>query len=229
MCIVKRCMLLVFTILLLLVSTSEVSASKLNRPVYNSGINECKKIALTFDDGPHPKNTPKILEILDKYDIKATFFVIGVNVKNYPKTLSMIKEQGHEIGNHTYSHHILKSKAKDEILREISETEKEIGKITDFSTSLVRPPCGMYDENLVEIAKENNYKIVLWNVDTKDWEHLSCDEIVSNVTKRVNGGEIILFHDYISGINNTPRALEVLIPWLKEQGYEFVTVSQLLQ
>ena len=222
-------MLFVYAILLIVASTGEIRAITANRPVYNSGINECKKIALTFDDGPHPQNTPKILKILDKYDVKATFFVIGVNVKNYPDALSLINEKGHEIGNHTYSHSVLKSRSKDEILKEISEAENEIGKITDFSTTLIRPPCGLYDEKLVEIALKNNYKIVLWNVDTKDWEHSSCENIVSNVLKRVDGGEIILFHDYISGKNSTPEALEIIIPKLKEQGYEFVTVSQLLQ
>ena len=132
---IKRFMLFVYAILLIVASTGEIRAITANRPVYNSGINECKKIALTFDDGPHPQNTPKILKILDKYDVKATFFVIGVNVKNYPDALSLINEKGHEIGNHTYSHSVLKSRSKDEILKEISEAENEIGKITDFSTT----------------------------------------------------------------------------------------------
>lgn len=199
-----------------------------NKPVYNSNVNESKKIALTFDDGPHPRNTPEILKILNKYGIKATFFVIGVNVKNYPETLSMVVDAGHELGNHTYSHKVLKCRSKEDISKEIIDTEREISKKTEFSTTLIRPPCGFYDENLISLANENGYKVVLWSIDTHDWSHASVEDIVKTVTGRVNGGDIILFHDYISGENNTPEALQIIIPRLLKQGYEFVTVSQLL-
>lgn len=227
--LIKRiaCICMIFVVSLQ--STLFVQANPLNKPVYTSNVKENKKIALTFDDGPHPRNTPKILEVLEKYGVKATFFVIGVNVKNYPETLSKIEQCGHEIGNHTYSHKVLKSKSKEDISEELLKTEKEISKSVDYTTSLVRPPCGLYDEKLVELALENDYKIILWNVDTKDWNHESCDTITSKVTKEVKGGDIILFHDYISGVNNTPAALEKIIPLLLNQGFEFVTVSQLLQ
>ena len=199
-----------------------------NNIVFKSNSDQGKKIALTFDDGPHPRNTPKILDILEKYQIKATFFIIGVNAKNYPEALSMVAEKGHEIGNHTYSHSLLKSKCKNEILKEIIDTEKEISKKTGISTALIRPPCGIYDSNLLEIAAENQYKVVLWNIDTNDWSHASGESIVSNVLNKVKGGDIILFHDYISGENNTCQALQIIIPKLLMQGYEFVTVSELL-
>ena len=197
--------------------------------VYKSNHQEKRKIALTFDDGPHPRNTAKILEILDRYRIKATFFVVGINVKNYPEALSQVVVKGHEIGNHTYSHHLLKSREKSDIYKEIINTEAEISKNRGAYTKLIRPPCGLYDDTLVELAKENGYKIVLWNVDTKDWAHASGESIVSNVTKNVKGGDIILFHDYISGESNTCKALQLIIPKLIMQGFEFVTVSELLQ
>lgn len=200
-----------------------------NTPVYSSNLQEGKRIALTFDDGPHPRNTPKILDILDKYGIKATFFLIGVNAKNYPEALKMVIDKGHEIGNHTYSHKPLKSKSKDEIYKEIMDTEREIAKSGSFSTSLIRPPCGLYDNTLVEIAIENDYKIVLWNIDTKDWAHTSSSDIFAKVVNNVRGGDIVLFHDYISGENNTVEALNLIIPKLISLGYEFVTVSELLQ
>ena len=206
-----------------------VYSERPNIPVYNSNVKEGKKIALTFDDGPHPKNTEKILEILEEYGIKATFFVIGVNVKNYPKTLEKIVSSGHEIGNHTYTHRILKNKTKEEIIKELADTESEICKYYSPSTCLIRPPCGIYDENLIEIALENKYKIVLWNIDTKDWEHATSHSIENKVMNMVNGGDIILFHDYISGENNTPNALRTIIPKLLNDGYTFVTVSELLQ
>lgn len=218
---------LVFTLTILLVLGFSITV-KGNTPVYNSNGKESKKIALTFDDGPHPRNTPKILELLDDFEIKATFFVIGINAKNYQEALSMIIEKGQEIGNHTYSHRILKSMKKNEIFKEILDTEHEISS-EKICTNLIRPPCGLYDEALIDIAKENDYKIVLWNIDTKDWSHASKEEIVSSVITNVKGGDIILCHDYISGENNTIEALKIIIPKLKAMGYEFVTVTELLQ
>lgn len=200
-----------------------------NKTVYNSYINNENKIAITFDDGPHPKLTPKILDVLDKYDIKATFFVIGVNVDNYPKPLIRAIESGHEIGNHTNSHCILKSMRVDKIYEEINLCKRKILDLTGYNATLIRPPCGMYDKSLIRLAKENNDKIILWNIDTHDWSHMSTEGIKSNVISSVKGGDIILFHDYITGESNTVEALETIIPILKDKGYEFVTVSQLLQ
>ena len=225
----RKLISLILSVLVLIFFSPMEGRAAANKPVYNSNVNEGKKIALTFDDGPHPRNTPEILKILNKYGVKATFFVIGVNVKNYPEALSMVVDEGHELGNHTYSHKVLKCRSKEDIRKEIIDTEREISKKTEFSTTLIRPPCGFYDENLISLANENSYKVVLWSIDTHDWSHASVDDIVTTVTERVNGGDIILFHDYISGENNTPEALQIIIPRLLKQGYEFVTVSQLLQ
>ncbi len=204
--------------------------AKAQSVVYNSNnVHAGKKIALTFDDGPHPRFTPKILEILDKYSIKATFFVIGVNVKNYPNQFKSIFAHGHEIGNHTYSHKILKSLPQKEIEKEIFDTQREIDMICDYKPSLIRPPCGLYDKSLETIAEKLNSKIVLWAIDTHDWAHTSTNNMVKNVIRNIKDGDIILFHDYASGEYNTPSALEILIPILLEKGYEFVTVSELLQ
>lgn len=225
----QRRNLIFFCIILFIGLSTKTNAICNNTPVYNSNFNEEKKIALTFDDGPHPRNTPEILKILDKYGVKATFFVIGINAKNYPEALSMVIDGGHEIGNHTYSHQVLKNLSKDAISKEIIDTEMEISKQNEFTTTLIRPPCGFYDENLVGLANENNYKVVLWSIDTHDWAHASVESIVTSINNKVKGGDIILFHDYISGENNTPKALQVIIPKLLSQGYKFVTVSELLQ
>lgn len=219
----------VFTVIFAILSSLDSYAAQNQRPVYSSNFKEKKKIALTFDDGPHPRITPEILDILDEYHIKATFFVIGINAKNYPEALSQVVDGGHEIGNHTYSHKVLKSRPKDVIYKEIIDTEKEILKKSSVTPHLIRPPCGLYDDSLVAIAEENNYKIVLWNIDTHDWAHSASQNMVSNVVTKVRGGDIILFHDYISGENNTPDTLKILIPKLLDMGYEFVTVSELLQ
>jgi polysaccharide deacetylase family sporulation protein PdaB len=201
----------------------------INKPVYKSKTNEVTKIALTFDDGPHPKKTKEILEILKKYDVKATFFVIGVNVKNYPYVIKEIIDDGHEVGNHTYSHKKLKGVNKEKITEELKRTDEEIITQNGNKTNLIRPPCGEYDDTLIEVAIENNCKIVLWNVDTKDWAHSPKETIIDKVLSNVKGGDIILFHDYLSGKNNTVEALDELVPLLQEKGYEFVTIGELLQ
>lgn len=200
-----------------------------NKTVYNSNAKNENKIALTFDDGPHPKITPEILDLLKKYDIKATFFVIGVNVDNYSASLERAIDEGHEIGNHTNSHSILKSMNIEKIKEEIELCENKILKYTDEKTKILRPPCGLYDETLIKIANQFDYKIILWNIDTHDWAHMSTNEIVKKVSNNVKGGDIILCHDYISGENHTIEALEIIIPMLIKNGFEFVTVSQLLQ
>lgn len=225
---IKR-MLIVSLSLILMTSFSISSNSTVNVPVYKYNSKESKKIALTFDDGPHPKNTPLIINLLNQFNVKATFFVIGLNVVHYPEVFKMIRENGHEIGNHTYSHKSLKNKNNEYISREILDTEKIIFEDGCEEWKLVRPPCGLYDKALLGFAMDNNYKIILWNIDTKDWEHKSKDEIVNNITLNAKGGDIILFHDYISGENNTIEALKVIVPYFLKSGYEFVTVSELLQ
>ena len=200
-----------------------------NKQVYSCKNGEDKKIALTFDDGPHPKRTKKIIDVLNKYGVTATFFVVGVNVKNYGSGMKEIIENGFEIGNHTFSHSVLKNYKASDIENEFLSTEEEIKKLGGTVSSLIRPPCGIFDEQLLEFSRENGYKIVLWNIDTKDWEHASKDKIIKTVISNVKGGDIILFHDYISGKCNTAEALDELIPRLLDLGYEFVSVSELLQ
>lgn len=225
---VKIVMLSIFSFAVICILMTHIICAN-EGPVFKFKNNEDKKIALTFDDGPHPVITKKILDILDKYGVKATFFVVGVNVKNYPSAFECIVERGHEIGNHTYSHSVLNKRPKEMISKEIDMTEERISSASKKRSGLIRPPCGEYDETLVKIALENDYKIVLWNIDTKDWAHVSKKSIIDNVMDNVNGGDIILFHDYISGKNNTIEALDYLIPKLISDGYEFVSVSELLQ
>ena len=221
--VVFICILLILTLFL------TFSASAENKFVFRSNANNQNKIAITFDDGPHPKKTREILEILKKFNVKSTFFVVGVNVKNYPETIDLIVSDGHEIGNHTFSHSVLKAKSLQEIKKELFDTEMVLKEHNVSSVELLRPPCGLYDDNLLKAAKDMDYKIVLWTVDTEDWAHKSLDDIVSNVLKNVHGGDIILFHDYTSGISNTVKSLEIIIPKLLDMGFELVTVSELLQ
>jgi peptidoglycan/xylan/chitin deacetylase (PgdA/CDA1 family) len=187
-----------------------------------------KEIALTFDDGPHPRYTPEILEILREYGIKATFFVIGQNIEWYDGIIQMEFDEGHEIGNHTYSHLNLKTLPYSEVCAEIEEAEALIGEKIECRPRLLRPPGGMLGDDLVRAARDENYTLVCWSIDTLDWAHTSAEKMALNVISNVSGGDIILMHDYTSGGAHTVEALEIIIPKLKEMGYEFVTVSELI-
>ncbi len=188
-----------------------------------------KYIALTFDDGPHKKYTEEILDILDTYNVKATFFVVGVCAEKYPEIIAREIASGHEIGNHTYSHIHLYGTSGSVIASEINKTEQLLFENNGYSTTLFRPPEGVCNDTVRAVAKDMNYSLVLWTVDTKDWVPVSCESIVNTVIKNTDGGEIILMHDYVVGKSNTPDALRILIPKLLDEGYTFVTVSELLQ
>ncbi len=187
------------------------------------------KIALTFDDGPHPIHTPKILALLEKYNVSATFFLIGENVKTSPDLVKQIYENGHEIGNHTYSH--LKLSASDEatLRKELSDTDHAIFEIIGAHPQLFRPPEGFCNKQLAKCSADWGYKVILWNIDTRDWAHTPVSKIVRYVKTNVKSGDILLFHDYIAKDSPTVESLEILIPHLLEQGYQFVTVSELLR
>lgn len=196
--------------------------------VFSCAETEEKIIALTFDDGPHPKYTDEILDILGSYGVKATFFVIGKNAEAYPEKLKRAINEGHEIGNHTYSHITAGKSSESNLRSELQKTHEIIKKITDTDTVLFRPPTGYCNTVAVKSAAEMNYKIIVWTVDTRDWAHTCVESIVKNVKNHVTGGAIVLFHDYISAPSPTPQALSELIPYLLSNGYRFVTVSELL-
>ena len=196
--------------------------------VYSCIGTEEKIIALTFDDGPHPRYTDEILDILSKYNVKATFFVIGKNAEIYKEQLKRIAEGGHEIGNHTYSHVTSGKVSEGEFQRELEKTHKIIKDVTGIDTTLFRPPTGYCDQTTVKSAARLSYKIIVWTVDTKDWTHVSSENIVNNVKNYVVGGCIVLMHDYVTAPSPTPSALSVLIPHLLSKGYKFVTVSELI-
>lgn len=187
-----------------------------------------KRVALTFDDGPHKKYTKEILDILKEYDIKATFFVVGRNAKAYPDIIKRMYEEGHEIGNHTYSHPRVKEESINDILNEIVETENLIEELTGHKTDLFRPPNGICTESVKTVAKERNYHIVLWTIDTLDWTCKSSKDISKCVLNEVKDGSVILMHDFIAKNSPTPETLRIIIPKLLEEGYTFVTVYEII-
>lgn len=189
-----------------------------------------KCIALTFDDGPHPEYTPQILDILDEYGVKATFFVVGENASRYPGLVSRVISSGHEVGNHTWSHKGMKELSSEQISEEIAKTHDFLKTNFDYSPVLFRPPGGGEYKKALEKTEEMGYKYVLWSwhTDPKDWKSPSAESIAKAVMDTVGNGDIVLLHDYVSGKSSTPAALRQIIPSLLAQGYSFVTVSELL-
>ncbi len=194
-----------------------------------SGSNTSQKvIALSFDDGPDPYHTGQILDILDIYGVKATFFVIGCNAESNLDLLKREIDDGHEIGVHTYSHTAMsklgKAKLKDEITRTAAIIES-----CGYTPTLFRAPGGELWFDGIDVANELGYTAVMWSwrLDTRDWAGVSADSIVNTVLGNLAGGDLPLFHDYNPKNGHTVEALQILIPRLMELGYQFVTVSEL--
>lgn len=190
-----------------------------------------KCIALTFDDGPHPEYTRQILEILDRYDAKATFFVIGENAAEYPELVREEAVRGHQIGNHTYTHPELKKLSEAAFTEELRRTQTTIEEITGTAPVLFRPPGGYLNNMIVRTAASEGCTPVLWSwrQDTRDWSCPTVDCIVEKVLKNLQDGDIILFHDYNARTSPTPQALERILKTLSEKNYRFVTVSELAE
>ncbi len=196
--------------------------------VYYRASTSSKRIALTFDDGPHPVYTEKILDILKEEDVIASFFMIGSNVAYYPQIAKRVASAGHEIGNHSYTHPHIKEITNEFLTEEIQKTDEILVRLGIPKPTLFRPPQGGCPADFMNVLKSTGKSAVLWNVDTRDWEHKSVEEILAVVQNSLRGGDIILFHDAVSGESTTIPAIKKLIPLLKTEGYQFVTVSQLL-
>ena len=182
---------------------------------------EAPMIALTFDDGPNPEYTKRILDVLNANYSHATFFVVGTNAEKYPDTLKAILSSGSEIGNHSYNHANLTTVGAEKVETEIGEVNRAVKKATGENTTVIRPPYGAYDDNLLNQLKE---PVVLWDLDTEDWDSRNAQIIVDKVLADVKDGDIVLMHDIYE---STAEAMEILVPKLKELGYQIVTVSEM--
>ena len=196
-------------------------------PILRRNADAPRLLALTFDDGPHQTRTAPILDLLAKYGVKATFFVIGENAAAHPELIAREIAEGHEVANHTMTHAALSRLSYGDALREVLDAEQAIFPDGAGRSTLLRPPCGAVGQSAMRVAGRLDMSLVLWSVDTRDWEHKSAETIVKTVREGVRGGDVILFHDFISGEAHTLEALETLIPALAAEGYEFVTVSEL--
>ncbi len=183
---------------------------------------EIKRIALTFDDGPHPSYTEKLLDGLKERGVRATFFVTGEHAELHPDIVRRMSKEGHLIGNHTYSHIQLTSGNKETFKEELRRTNEVITKITGNEVLYVRPPYGSWDK---AFEKELNMLPVLWSVDPLDWCCNDAACVTRKVVKAVSENDIILLHDYYA---SSVEAALMIVDTLQEEGYEFVTVEELL-
>ena len=210
------------------VETSSEEGRGTDEMIYHSRPNDRMEIALSFDDGPHPRLTPVILSILEEYGIKATFFMVGENVGYYPAAARAVVEAGHEIGNHTYTHAALNLLDRGALEREILDSEALIEKCIGTRPTVFRPPGGKSSSLVESIVTECDGKIILWDVDPRDWTGRASQEIVDAVLRDTVPGSIILFHDYAVGHSTTVTAIKEILPRLSAAGYRFVTVTELL-
>ncbi|MDP3025345.1 MAG: polysaccharide deacetylase family protein [candidate division Zixibacteria bacterium] len=195
-----------------------------------------KVVALTFDDGPSPEWTPKILDELKKAGVKATFFMIGKYVEKYPQIARRVTEEGHDIGNHSYDHKVLIYCRMKTLEREINEAERVIKDVTGQKTHYFRPPKAWLTNKEKEKIKEMGYQIILWTLNSKDWVTFDDKYIVKFIVRHVEPGDIILFHDgggvfSTEGGNRheTVKTIPQLVQKLREKGYRFVTITELLR
>ena len=183
-------------------------------------------IAMTFDDGPHPVHTPRLLDILKRRNIKATFFVVGTNARRYPQLIRRMIAEGHEIGNHTVNHKYLSRISVEEARAEVLGCERAIVAACGVKPRILRPPGGHINDRVkVWLKKEFGYSTIMWAVDPEDWKRPGSDVVAHRIISETDPGEIVLAHD-IHGptIAAMPRALDGLL----SNGYRFVTVSQLI-
>ncbi|MCZ8517754.1 polysaccharide deacetylase family protein [Paenibacillus filicis] len=191
-----------------------------------------KKAALTFDDAPDRNYTPKVLDILKKHGVQATFFLLGNQAEKYPDVVRRIVREGHVIGNHSYNHKLY-TKLSDDLFRsQILQAQNSLKPLIGYSPRLLRPPYGEISESQLLWTKEQGYVVVNWNIDSLDWKQLSSSQVSSNILNHLSAGSIILQH---SGggpgqnLNGTVEALPHIIQTMKAQGYRLVTLPELLK
>lgn len=175
-----------------------------------------KAVYLTFDDGPIPEATPYILDVLDRFDAKATFFMVGENAHRYPDLLEEVRRRGHSIGNHTYNHIGGFRWSSWKYLYNVHRAHKIL------RTKLFRPPHGWMRTTQYRTMRIFGYKVVMWDVVTRDYSNiLTADEVLANVKRYTRNGSIITFHDSLKSIDKLHRMLPDALQWLQDQGYEF--------
>ena len=201
-----------------------VSASSRELPIY-SVKRDNKAVCLTFDAAWGNEDTQQLIDILNKYNVKATFFLVGQWVDKYPESVQALADAGMEIGNHSDDHPHMAKLSEKEIIDQLSACNGKIEAITGDEVTLFRCPYGEYDDDVIRTVNSMGMYPIQWNVDSLDWKDLSAADIYSRITANVTSGSIILFHN---AAKHTPEALPDIIEYLLAEGYEIVTVSELL-
>lgn len=185
-----------------------------------------KQVAISFDAAWGNDDTQQLIDILKEYDVPATFFVVGAWVDKYPESVKALNDAGHQIQNHSNTHPHLPQLSKTQMKDEIESCNKKIEAITGKCPTLLRPPYGDYDNVLIEVMDELNMKTIQWDVDSLDWkDNATPESICQRVTSKVKNGSIVLFHN---DADHTPAALPNILKCLKDEGYEFVFISDLI-
>ena len=206
------------------VNIYEVFSPSKELPIYSVDTEE-KKIAISFDAAWGDKFTKNILDILDEYNVKTTFFLVEFWVERYPDMVKEIHNRGHEIGNHSANHPYMSKLSERQIVDELKKTEKRIFKITGEKTSLFRPPFGDYDDKLIQVCRENGYHVIQWDIDSLDWKERGVQPVVDRVTKNARKGSIVLFHNNAKYVT---QYLPIILKDLTEKGYKIVPISKLI-
>lgn len=196
-----------------------------------SASRESRKVALTFDDVPDPRFTPQVLDVLKRKGVRASFFVVGTRARKYPDLVKRIHREGHDIGNHSYSHPDFSKMPLARVQEQILRAEAAIAAAVGFRPRLVRPPYGEIVPRQLEWAKKRGYTVVNWDVDSSDWRQLSANQVFRNVTRAVRPGSVVLMHaggGDGQNLSGTVAALPRIIDWLREHDYEPVALTELL-
>ena len=201
-----------------------VSASQRSLPVYSVERDD-KLVAISFDAAWGNEDTQNLIDILDRYGVKATFFVVGDWVEKYPESVKALADAGNEVMNHSSSHAHFSQLSTQQITADVTSCNEKIAVITGVTPSLFRCPYGEYDDHVIQAVEAMGMTAVQWDVDSLDWKGISANEITQRVLKNVRSGSIILFHN---AAEHTPEALPGILESLQSQGYTIVPISQLL-
>ncbi len=228
----KNSILIVGLCLILLVSliagrnlSVTVSGKNKDLPIYCVDKGEQKIMSLSFDAAWGNEDTEQLIEILNKYNVKVTFFVVGEWVDKYPESVKALCDAGHEIMNHSDTHPHMTNLTEEKMIKEINDCNDKIEKVTGIRPTLFRPPYGDYNNTVVKAVRDTGSYCIQWSIDSLDWKDLSPDEIVKRVTEKAAPGGIVLFHN---AAKNTPAALIPILEKLQADGYELVPISQLI-
>ena len=193
-------------------------------PIY-SVARDNKCVSLTFDAAWGNEDTELLIDILGRYDVKATFFLVGEWVDRYPKSVLALHEAGHETMSHSDDHAHFNKLSESKIIENLGACNDKIEAVTGIRPTLFRPPYGEYDDHVIRTVRSIGMEPIQWDVDSLDWKGLSASEITSRVTKKVEPGSIVLFHN---AAENTPAALPAIIEYLLAEGYQIIPVSEIL-